>query len=76
MREGRQVPESRCKQPRPTELGHVRLLYNPGPDAQDRLRRAFAIILAAARRQSSESPDHSSSDDVPYEASRSWPPLR
>ena len=73
MREGRQAFEARRGPTRPTELGQVWLLFHPGPDAQDRLRRAFAIVLAAAMRDSSESTPQSPEEALPYEASLDWP---
>ena len=38
---------------RPHRVGEVRIHFNPGPDAQERLKGAFRIILAAAMRNAS-----------------------
>ena len=41
-------------QARSDELGTVTLRVKPAPDAQERLRRVFALILAAAMRAESQ----------------------
>ena len=43
-------------QARSDELGTVTLVFKPGPDAQERLRRVFTLILAAAMRAESQAP--------------------
>ncbi len=43
-------------QARSDELGTVTLRVKPAPDAQERLRRVFALILAAAMRAESQAP--------------------
>ena len=37
---GQQMPEKEF-----SEFGDVRVIYRPGPDAEDRLRRLFTILL-------------------------------
>ena len=43
-------------QARSDELGRVTFVFKPGPDAQERLRRVFTLILAAAMRAESQAP--------------------
>ena len=52
-----QTSKHRTTRPDRTELGEVRVHFNPGPDAQERLKRAFRIILAAAMRNGSVGAD-------------------
>ena len=33
-----------------SELGTVRLVYRPGPDAEDRLRRLFSLLVSHATK--------------------------
>ena len=44
----------RATQARSDELGTVTLRVRPAPDAQKRLHRVFALILAAAMRMESQ----------------------
>ena len=41
---------------RSDELGTVTLVFKPGPDAQEQLRRVFTLVLAAAMRVESQAP--------------------
>ena len=50
-------------QARSDELGTVTLVFKPGPDAQERLRRVFTLILAAALRAKSQVPQAEGADD-------------
>ena len=43
-------------QARSDELGTVTLRVKPAPDAQERLRRVFTLILAAAMRAENQAP--------------------
>ena len=46
------------------ELGIVRIRYNPAPDAQDRLRRLFTLLVRYATADGTTPPDtHSPRDD-------------
>ena len=45
-----------------SEFGAVRVISNPAPDAQDRLRRIFTILLEHAASERQSAPDDS---DVP-----------
>ena len=60
---------SRKKQKRPAkeppDLGTVSIDFNPGPDAQDRLRRLFTLLVKYATRDRLPLPetDSSSEDD-------------
>ncbi len=48
MKKERQPPKTPTEHKDRTQLGEVRIHYAPGPDARDRLRRAFLLILSAA----------------------------
>ena len=50
-------------QARSDELGTVRIHSKPAPDAQERLRRVFTLILAAALRAESQTPQGEDADD-------------
>ena len=50
MKRDLQTSKRQATRPGPTELGEVRIHFNPGPGAQERLKRAFRIILTAAMR--------------------------
>ena len=50
-------------QARSDELGTVTLVFKPGPGAQERLRRVFTLILAAALRAESQAPKGEDADD-------------
>ena len=45
------------------ELRVVEINYNPGPDAQDRLRRLFTILLEYAARDGTAAPEQCSPSD-------------
>ena len=48
-----------------SEIGRVRVFSNPGPDAEDRLRRLFALLVRYATQDGQDAPDKdSSSQDV------------
>ena len=53
MKRELQTSKHRTTRPDRTEWGEVRIHFNPGPDAQERLKGAFRIILAAAMRNAS-----------------------
>ena len=57
MQRDPQTSKRRTTRPDRAELGEVRIYFNPGPDAQERLRRAFRIVLAAAMRNASADAD-------------------
>ena len=42
-----------------SKFGAVRVISNPTPDAQDRLRRIFTILLEHAARERQSAPDDS-----------------
>lgn len=48
-----------------SELGVVRVFYNPGPDAEDRLRRLFSLLVKHATRDG-----EAASDDGPPAGAR------
>ena len=45
------------------ELRVVEINYNPGPDARDRLRRLFTILLEYAARDGTAAPEQCSPPD-------------
>ena len=45
------------------ELRVVEISFNPGPDAQDRLRRLFTILLEYAARDGTAAPEQFSPSD-------------
>ena len=51
---GRRMPESDA-----SEFGVVRVISRPAPDAEDRLRRIFTILLEHAARERQVAPDDS-----------------
>ena len=54
-----------------SEIGVVRVSSNPGPDAEDRLRRALSLMIKYATRDRQAAhgedapPDEPQSEDVP-----------
>ena len=51
---GRRMPESDA-----SEFGVLRVISRPAPDAEDRLRRIFTILLEHAARERQVAPDDS-----------------
>ena len=47
------------------ELRVVEINYDPGPDAEDRLRRLFAILLEHAAGESQAVPEDAPADATP-----------
>ena len=47
------------------EIGVIRVLSNPGPDAEDRLRRLMSLIVSHATRGEKAGPDKDSPSDAP-----------
>ena len=45
------------------ELGTVTIEFNPGPDAQDRLRRLFTLLVKYATEDKLPAPDADSSSE-------------
>ena len=41
----------------PFEVGEVRIISNPGPDAKDRLRRLFSLMVKYATRDAQAAPE-------------------
>ena len=60
---------SRKKPKRPRgdapDIGVVRLASNPGPDAQDRLRRLFSLLVKYATKDRQAAPETDSPSDPP-----------
>ena len=54
-RNGRKRPERD-----PSEIGVVRVFSNPGPDAEDRLRRLFSLLVKYATRDGQAEPEKDS----------------
>ena len=68
--------KKRATQARSDELGTVTLVFKPGPDAQERLHRVYALILAAALRAESHTPEGEDADNPTDDRERSpspWP---
>lgn len=42
------------------EIGLVRVFSNPGPDAQDRLRRLLSLMVRYAARDGADAPEQNS----------------
>ena len=40
----------------PSEIGVVRVFSNPGPDAEDRLRRLFTLLVRYATQDGQDTP--------------------
>ena len=51
-----------------SELGTVSISFNPGPDAQDRLRRLFTLLVKYATRDKLPSSETESSSEDGNEA--------
>ena len=45
------------------EIGEIRVFYNSGPDAEDRLRRLFALIVRYATADRQATPAENSPTD-------------
>ena len=54
-RPGREAPD----------IGVVRVACNPGPDAQDRLRRLFSLLVKYATKDRQAAPEKDSPSDAP-----------
>ena len=69
MREtnGQKQPERRRKPARGgADLGAVRVFFNPGPDAEERLRRVVSLMIRYATQEGrSVQEQHSPMDDRP-----------
>lgn len=49
-----------------SEIGVIRVLYNPGPDAEDRLRRLMSLMVRhATKDRHDESGSDTPADDRP-----------
>ncbi len=52
-----------------SDIGVIRVFYNPGPDAEDRLRRLFTLLLkpsagdGQAKSEKDSPPDNRNVDD-------------
>ena len=44
----------------PSEIGVIRVFSNPGPDAEDRLRRLFSLLVKYATRDGKAAPEKDS----------------
>ena len=47
------------------DIGVVRVASNPGPDAQDRLRRLFSLLVKYATKDRQAAPEKDSPSDAP-----------
>ncbi len=58
---------NRSKKPRRDDsvIGVVRVFSNPGPDAEDRLRRALSLMIKYATRNREDEPGSDSREDGP-----------
>ncbi len=52
------------------EIGVIRVFSNPGPDAEDRLRRLVSLMVRHATRDGKAGPDEDSPPDAPTGESR------
>ena len=57
---GRRMPEEDA-----SEFGVVRVISRPAPDAEDRLRRIFTILLEHAAGERQAAPEDASADATP-----------
>ena len=48
-----------------SEIGMVRVFSNPGPDAEDRLRRLFSLLVKYATQDREAAPEKDSPSDAP-----------
>ena len=48
------------------DIGVVRVASNPGPDAQDRLRRLFSLLVRYATQDREAAPEKDSPSDSPH----------
>ena len=48
-----------------SEIGVVRVFSNPGPDAEDRLRRLFSLLVRYATQDREAAPEKDSPSDAP-----------
>ncbi len=49
-----------------SEIGVVRVFSNPGPDAEDRLRRLFSLLVKYATQDREAAPEKDSPSDSPH----------
>ena len=63
MKARNKANRKRATQARSDELGTSTLRFRPAPDVQERLRRVFALILAAAMRAESQAPHREDAND-------------
>ena len=59
-RNGRKRPERD-----PSEIGVIRVFSNPGPDAEDRLRRLFSLLVKYATKDGKAAPENDSPPGAP-----------
>ena len=52
-----------------SEIGVVRVFSNPGPDAEDRLRRLFSLMVKYATRDGGAAQEEPATDDRPTDDS-------
>ncbi len=52
-----------------SEIGEIRVFANPGPDAEDRLRRLFSLMVKYATRNGGAAQEDSATDDRPTDDS-------
>ena len=48
-----------------SDIGVVRVASNPGPDAEDRLRRLFSLLVKYATQDREAAPEKDSPSDAP-----------
>ena len=62
--------QNRREKPRrdASEIGEVRVFSSPGPDAEDRLRRIFSLMVRYATRAGPAAPERDSHTDERAEA--------
>ena len=47
------------------DIGVAEVRYNPGPDAEDRLRRLFSLLVKYATKDRQAAPEEDSPSDAP-----------
>ena len=65
MKEAKSQAQSKIGDRAPGELRVVAINCNPAPDAQDRLRRLFTILLERAAEERLAAPEDASADATP-----------
>ena len=66
MKEAKSRAQSKIGARAPGELRVLAINFNPAPDAEDRLRRLFTLLLEHVAGERRTAPEDETSADAPY----------